>query len=233
MTNTFSLLTDKELDWLDNFLLDRIDEDAVTEGMNEGILNVSELDGLFTAVVSGPTVIPPSQWMPVIWGDFEPVWEKVEDAEKVMSLLMRHMDSIASTLMQQPEEFEPMFLYRKVEGKTYTIVDDWCDGYMSGVFLATDEWNIDENMELRILLAPIFAFDRRHASQTHDQYESDEIQNVQNAITPNVREIHAYWLSRRQHLNPSTPFARTTPKVGRNDPCPCGSGKKYKKCCLH
>jgi len=25
--------------------------------------------------------------------------------------------------------------------------------------------------------------------------------------------------------------ARTTPKVGRNEPCPCGSGKKYKKCC--
>ncbi len=27
------------------------------------------------------------------------------------------------------------------------------------------------------------------------------------------------------------PFVRDTPKVGRNDPCPCGSGKKYKKCC--
>jgi len=26
-------------------------------------------------------------------------------------------------------------------------------------------------------------------------------------------------------------FVRTEPKVGRNDPCPCGSGKKYKKCC--
>jgi SEC-C motif-containing protein len=24
---------------------------------------------------------------------------------------------------------------------------------------------------------------------------------------------------------------KTTPDVGRNDPCPCGSGKKYKKCC--
>jgi uncharacterized protein YecA (UPF0149 family) len=24
---------------------------------------------------------------------------------------------------------------------------------------------------------------------------------------------------------------RETPKIGRNDPCPCGSGKKYKKCC--
>lgn len=28
-------------------------------------------------------------------------------------------------------------------------------------------------------------------------------------------------------------FERETPKVGRNDPCPCGSGKKFKKCCLH
>jgi SEC-C motif len=28
------------------------------------------------------------------------------------------------------------------------------------------------------------------------------------------------------------PYVRGTEKVGRNDPCPCGSGKKYKKCCL-
>ncbi|MBE0565935.1 MAG: SEC-C domain-containing protein, partial [Krumholzibacteria bacterium] len=27
------------------------------------------------------------------------------------------------------------------------------------------------------------------------------------------------------------PVQREEPKVGRNDPCPCGSGKKYKKCC--
>jgi tetratricopeptide (TPR) repeat protein len=31
--------------------------------------------------------------------------------------------------------------------------------------------------------------------------------------------------------SPITPVVRSTPKVGRNDPCPCGSGKKYKKCC--
>ena len=28
-----------------------------------------------------------------------------------------------------------------------------------------------------------------------------------------------------------TPYRRETPKVGRNEPCPCGSGKKFKKCC--
>jgi uncharacterized protein YecA (UPF0149 family) len=31
---------------------------------------------------------------------------------------------------------------------------------------------------------------------------------------------------------PMEPYVRPGPKVGRNDPCPCGSGKKYKKCCL-
>ena len=30
---------------------------------------------------------------------------------------------------------------------------------------------------------------------------------------------------------PAMPVRRSEPKVGRNDPCPCGSGKKFKKCC--
>ncbi len=30
---------------------------------------------------------------------------------------------------------------------------------------------------------------------------------------------------------PPVTVRRQTPKIGRNDPCPCGSGKKYKKCC--
>ena len=29
----------------------------------------------------------------------------------------------------------------------------------------------------------------------------------------------------------TAPIVNNTPKVGRNDPCPCGSGKKYKNCC--
>jgi len=32
-------------------------------------------------------------------------------------------------------------------------------------------------------------------------------------------------------VNPRPTLRRTEPKIGRNDPCPCGSGKKYKKCC--
>ena len=42
----------------------------------------------------------------------------------------------------------------------------------------------------------------------------------------------AKWLYDEGHITPRT-VVRTTPKTGRNDPCPCGSGKKYKHCCLN
>jgi hypothetical protein len=43
-------------------------------------------------------------------------------------------------------------------------------------------------------------------------------------------DLHDDW---EEELAEDVPFKRETPKIGRNDPCPCGSGKKYKKCCLH
>jgi len=39
------------------------------------------------------------------------------------------------------------------------------------------------------------------------------------------------WVYTGQFDGPGKTVRRETPKVGRNDPCPCGSGKKYKKCC--
>ena len=56
-----------------------------------------------------------------------------------------------------------------------------------------------------------------------------------NHCRPFVTELAAQ--RRRRSLEPQTtqgpaPSTRTRPKTGRNDPCPCGSGRKYKKCCL-
>ena len=99
MSTNQQYISDDDLDYLDNFLLDRIDEDAVTEGKDEGILELSELVGLLTAVVSGPTLIPAPQWLPAVWGDFESVWESEKEAQKVMMLMIDIMNSTASTLM--------------------------------------------------------------------------------------------------------------------------------------
>jgi SEC-C motif-containing protein len=39
------------------------------------------------------------------------------------------------------------------------------------------------------------------------------------------------WVYTGQAGGPGVTVRREAPKIGRNDPCPCGSGKKYKKCC--
>ena len=149
-----------------------------------------------------------------------------------MSLLMRHMNSIAGVLMEQPGDFEPMFEERVIDGKTYTIVDEWCEGYMRGVVLAAEQWEL-QTTEMKILLTPIKAFQGEQAFITDENFNEQEIRNLRHAITPNVREIHAFWLSRRAEEAPMATVRHSEPKVGRNAPCPCGSGRKFKKCCLH
>ena len=44
------------------------------------------------------------------------------------------------------------------------------------------------------------------------------------------KKVEGKWFFDSGEIVPSTVF-RTGKKIGRNDPCPCGSGKKYKKCC--
>ncbi len=44
-------------------------------------------------------------------------------------------------------------------------------------------------------------------------------------------ELRCSMLQEIQKVVPTVTQPKSTPKVGRNDPCPCGSGKKYKRCC--
>ena len=231
MNDLSTPLTDEECNRLDRFLLDRIDEDADTLDKDEGVLDISELDGLFTAIVGGPISTVPSQWLPAVWGDFAPAWESEKDFHEIFALMIRHMNSIAQILMESPGQFEPLYMEREVEGQTYTIVDEWCEGYRRGVELTQEHWN-EGGVEMEVLLTPILAFTEMTNWRGHD-LDDDGKDNVRQAITPNVQEIHAYWLARRAEQAPVTqPVRRNEPRVGRNDSCPCGSGKKYKKCCL-
>ncbi len=133
-------LTDEELDALGELLLDRVDESRLSEGSDEGVLDISELDGFLTAVVSGPVTLLPSRWLPALWGDFEPQWESIEEHEAFLSLLIRHSNNIIGLLMNGPDDFEPIFLERRRGGRVHVVVDDWCEGYMRGVHLISEAW---------------------------------------------------------------------------------------------
>lgn len=60
------------------------------------------------------------------------------------------------------------------------------------------------------------------------QQEADDLKDVQRRML----EIEGKEIPRPAPVNiPLTPRQRETKKIGRNEPCPCGSGIKYKKCC--
>ncbi|HZF30879.1 MAG TPA: UPF0149 family protein [Gammaproteobacteria bacterium] len=220
-------LSQAELDQLDEFLLERIPEGAATADDDEGLIGVSELDGFFTAVVSAPEVLVPSQWLPAVWGEFEPTWQAPEDFEAVLSLFVRHMNDIAVCLTEAPDEFEPIYL---VSNDGTLVVDEWCEGYMRGVTLSRDDW--DETPEIGELMYPMLAFTHHTGWLAHDIADPKERDSVRDAIAPNVRHLHAYWFRLRSaEVAPVAPFRRDQPRIGRNDPCTCGSGKKYKNCC--
>lgn len=62
-----------------------------------------------------------------------------------------------------------------------------------------------------------------HYSQGDNQVDHHE--------TSSFRKENGIWYFVDGKIAGHDPYVRKEPKIGRNDPCPCGSGKKYKKCC--
>ena len=126
-------LNESEVEWLDDIL-----SKYAVEGT---IMDVAELDGLLTAILSGPTEIEPAQWLLAIWGgaDNVPRWANDRERDRFVNLTLQQMSDIAERLSDYPEQFEPMFGSREEEGQELTIVEEWCFGYMRGVGLS--DWS--------------------------------------------------------------------------------------------
>lgn len=126
-------LNESELEWLDDVLTKYNTEHA--------ILDVAELDGLLTAVLSSPREIEPEQWLVAVWGgaQYVPRWSSEKEMTRFMNLAFQHMADTADRLNDFPEQFEPLFGLREIEGREITIVEEWCFGYMRGVALS--DWS--------------------------------------------------------------------------------------------
>jgi hypothetical protein len=59
-----------------------------------------------------------------------------------------------------------------------------------------------------------------------EQRQLEQLKNESYTLKHHLPYDKMYW-------EPRDPYIREEPKVGRNNPCPCGSGKKYKKCCIN
>jgi len=195
-------------------------------------MSLDKLHGFLCAVVSAPDAIPPSRWVPEAMGG-EPAFESKEQAKELAALMMRFYDAVAAAL-EGGQPLEPLLRPRS-PADPRPDYETWCNGYILGWALSREEWLRRGNEPLKKLTFPIMllsgAFKEDAEARGEEFMPEDEYARLQqecmDALPRAVAGIHEFWRSRRK----AVPVTRESPKVGRNDPCPCGSGKKFKQCC--
>lgn len=213
-----------------NSVDDDITHCLTTYSSNNAVKNIYELDGLFSALGCSPESIAPEHWLASIWGGeaYMPEWESKEEHDKFISAVMVTYNRVVQAL--STDTYAALFEEKRVDGKRVIIAEDWCSGFLRGLNMwgsltAVDSLYLKENMQ------PIKLFATESGRDRLKVMNEGGIAYQQKKIEKNVRRMYQHWMQQRQVTN--EPILNADPKVGRNDPCPCGSGKKFKKCCLH
>lgn len=232
--SSLSALSLKERDELNAFLLSSLTSDET--------MMLDTLDGYLTAIVIGPVSLKPSQWLPMVWGpkvSDEPAFETMEQAQHVLDLILRHMNGIVESMRRDVDAHQPIFdtVVYENDPREYTDAEMWAHGFMTGIALCRKDWQpfFDESDAAEVL-RPIHllgsddvAPEELALTETPGQREE-----IGRQIPASVAGICRYWQPIRSAevgLMDTAGIRRDQPKVRRNDPCPCGSGKKFKKCC--
>lgn len=127
---TASPLTDAEFDRVSSVLSQFGDEHA---------MNLEELDGFFAALICGPAFVPPSEYLPEIWGGDmadEEAFAGQEQLRNFLDLIMRHWSVVAETL-QSGDVFLPLLLE---DDHGIAHANDWAQGFMRGMDLQREDW---------------------------------------------------------------------------------------------
>ncbi|MBL8491105.1 MAG: UPF0149 family protein [Rhodocyclaceae bacterium] len=221
-------LTDAEMDGLESFLASDI--------FRGEAMRLDELQGLLCAVVSGPERVPPGTWMPVALGE-NPEFTDEAEAREFLDLLMRFHDQLAAGLAAG--EDPTLVVYEAEEGEHPSGLTAWCDGYLVGTELSETDWvdaageHAEDMVELLedfyLLEGSLKADALRSGGGWMTAAEEARLMDVAaDGLATRILDIHRFWQVIRE---PAKQRRRDSPKVGRNAPCPCGSGRKFKQCC--
>jgi uncharacterized protein len=207
-------------------LMQRLDEFLMSDQAPPECMMLSDLDGFLTGIAIGPALILPSKWLPVIWGGEEPVFDSLVEAQAIHTAIMCRYNQILAEVEQGAPN--PIFWQSK-DGDV--IVGDWTEGFMQAVNIDPTAWEkLFKAEHMTPYFLPILAFccddDGEPLVALPADVEDQITEIADQAIEMCISEIAAFWRNKKTAQNENA-----GPKVGRNDPCPCGSGRKFKKCC--
>ena len=206
-------------------------------------MNLEMLDGYFAALICCPDMVLPSEYLCEIWGGGEmadaEVWDSREQLQEFMDLVMQHWNAISRTL-QAGNVYMPKLLQDE-QGVAHA--NDWATGFMRGMSLRHFDWAelVDSETDGGSLV-PIFALANEHHADPKmrpykEPIDAERREQLIAGMAAGLLHIYRYFAPHRRSAARGAgavgTYRRTTKKVGRNDPCPCGSGKKFKHCCAN
>ena len=195
---------------------------------------LSELDGFLTGVLVCPDPILPGEWLQNVWGVDEGGVAPFEDPLDVQwfadAVMARYNEIVRDLGRGKPQ---PIFDIDERNGDV--LWEPWIAGFAEAMALRPDGWAAladgDELDAAEALsrMSMLIAITRNESpldsvqiNAIHDEAAADLIDDV--------LRLHASRL--RSGGSPAAPPTIARPgKVGRNEPCRCGSGKKFKRCC--
>jgi len=160
--------------------------------------------GFFVALVTGPEPIEAEVWLPYVAGS-----DKFGDdatAEANLGTLAKLFQAVSFQIRHDVGDVTP-------EPDDERAVKEYCRGFVRGAKLHK-RWLADEMGVATLRIMNALAGDADEPSDP--EWKS--------SITDRVGALFA-------HFHPKPKPVTVEKRIGRNDPCPCGSGKKYKKCC--
>ena len=221
--------TQKQLDQLENCLIALPYE-------NDGML-LSEFDGFVTGILVCPEMIMPSEWLPVVWGDGNaPNFADMDQAQATMNAVMAHYNRVAGDLAKPEPEYEAVYDSDPISGDL--MWEPWISGFERAMQLRPKCWETtlkSTDEEVRSTIPMILALHEiASGSSSLEDKAIRELDEIAPDMIPDlVMNLNAW--AKSQPKIPGVANLGTAPtgrtKVGRNDLCPCGSGKKFKKCC--
>jgi uncharacterized protein len=196
-------------------------------------MNLEQLDGFLAALVCGPDTVPPSEYLSEILGDNTAALDEPLMRD-FLYMILRHWNAIADSL-HSDNVYLPLLLE---DENGVARANDWASGFLRGMDLRRAEWSrLLDDEQHGGWLVPIFAL-------AHEHDPDPEMRPYTEPLGTELREklivgaaagligIYRHFASQREMQSLSdTTVRRIAPKIGRNDRCPCGSGRKFKQCC--
>lgn len=219
---------------LDEADLDRLDELLAALDNDEAMV-VEELDGFLAALACAPEPVSAADYLPVVLGCEEGPGAAAQRApdDALAALVRRHARAVSAAL--DAHAYAPVLA---CDEHGHCDGSAWAVGFLRAVESAPESWEamLDEKsfgdaLEAVEALAATLDVDAGRPSLARHEREA-----LIDRMMADVADVHEYFRPYRQ--SGTSPQAlrvetvrREQPKVGRNEPCPCGSGRKYKACC--